>query len=78
MWQPIESAPKDRAILLWFPDGDLACRGAWECIEGGHEDGTGSKWAWLIPDDLSEQNDGVVWDDSSQPTLWTEIPTATV
>lgn len=74
MWQPIQIAPRDRPILLWFPDAELACKATWEIIEGGDEDGAGSKWAWIIADDLSEQHDGVVWADSSQPTLWTELP----
>lgn len=74
MWQPIASAPKDREVLLWFPDGPFACPAKWECIQGGDEDGDGGSYAWIIADDLSEQHDGVVWSESSQPTLWTEIP----
>lgn len=74
MWHPIETAPKDREVLLWFPDVPVACPGKWSIIEGGDEDGTGSSWAWVIADDFSEQHDGVVWEDSAQPTLWTEIP----
>jgi hypothetical protein len=74
MWQPIETAPKDRPVLLWFPDGPFACPAERGCIEGGDEDGTGSVWAWIIADELSEQHDGIVWDDHIQPTLWTDIP----
>jgi hypothetical protein len=59
---------------LWFPEGPFACVAEWECIEGGDEDGTGSKWAWIIPEDFSEQQDGVVWDDHIQPTRWIEVP----
>ena len=73
-WKPIETAPKDGPILLWFPDGEFACKAQWEIIEGGDEDGTGSSWAWMIADELSEQHDGVVWDDSSQPTMWQPLP----
>ena len=74
MWQPIATAPMDRAILLWFPDGKFACPAIWECIAGGEEDGTHSQWEWIIADDLSEQDDGIVWDESQQPSLWTEVP----
>lgn len=74
MWQPIETAPKDRAVLLWFPAGPFACPGVWSIISGGDEDGTGSEWAWVIADDLSEHHDGVVWADSPHPTLWAEVP----
>ncbi len=76
MWNPIATAPKDRIILLWFPDGDFACRATWEKIEGGDEDGTGAQWAWIVPDDFSEQHDGIVWSESAQPTLWAEFPPA--
>lgn len=75
MWQPIATAPKDREISLWFPDVPAACPAKWECITGGDEDGTGSEWAWIIPEDFSEQHDSVAWEESAQPTLWTELPT---
>ena len=74
MWSPIASAPKDRLILLWFPDGPFACPATWEVVEDGNDDGTGYVCAWMIADELSEQHDGVVWQDSAQPTLWTECP----
>lgn len=74
MWQPIATAPRDRAVLLWFPDGPFACPATWERVEGGDEDGNGGSSAWMIADELSEQHDGVVWEESAQPTLWTEIP----
>ena len=74
MWQTMETAPRDREVLLWFPDGPFACPAKWELIEGGNDDGEGNQWGWIIADDLSEQHDGVVWEDSHQPALWTEIP----
>ena len=69
LWNPIETAPKDRPILLWFPDGQFACSATWQAVEDGY--------AWIVADELSEQHDGVVWAESAQPTLWTEIPKET-
>jgi hypothetical protein len=64
MWKPIDKAtPKDRPILLWFPDAELACKAEWK-------DRAGSTWACMIADSLSEQYDGVVWANA----LWTEMP----
>ena len=70
MWNPIKTAPKDRAILLWFPDGPFACPAEWACIGKDDRD----FWAWVIADELSEHEDGIVWAESAQPTLWTELP----
>ena len=74
MWHPIETAPKDRPVLLWFPSGLFACPAEWSCLQGGNEDGSGGVWGWFIANEFSEQDDGVVWDDSPQPTLWAELP----
>ena len=47
-------------------------QGGWSCLGGGKD--YGDLWAWLIADDLSDQQDGVVWGESPQPTLWAELP----
>ena len=71
----MDSAPKDRPVVLWFPFMDMAAVCEWKCIEGGEEDGTGSVWAWVFDrDELSSEGDGIVWDISPQPSLWMDVP----
>lgn len=75
MWKSIETAPKDRSVLLWFPDVPLVCIGTFACLEDGNEDGSGAVWAWVIPEGLGERKDGIVWEwDRIQPTMWMYIP----
>ena len=74
-WQPIETAPHHKKILLWWPDATSAPLASWQCLEGGDEDGTGWVFAWCMEDDnLSEHGDGWIYADSHQPTHWMPLP----
>lgn len=70
-WQPIETAPKDRRILLWFPrelfnDMHVIC-GNWYADEYS----LSPRPHW--DHDLSRLY-GKVMTRSNQPTHWAEIP----
>lgn len=69
-WQPIETAPKDRRILLWIPDGPWSC-----CSIGEWDDDRyalkKSRPYWRSTE---ERTQGIRWMRDRQPTHWAELP----
>lgn len=66
-WQPIETAPKDRALLLWLPMGRTVM-GHWDTQ--GHHSKPRPYW------DTAENVFGVLWARENQPTHWMPLPSA--
>lgn len=71
--KPIEDAPRDGTpVYLIIPGLDFAPIARWKLFEGGDEiTGEGNVFCWVYEDDnLSSDGDGVVYEDSQQPTYW--------
>ena len=66
-WKPIETAPKDEAVLILIPrlDGWLVEIGKWHLYENEEEGGY-----WGCP--------SAVWQEYERPHYWTELPTLPV
>lgn len=60
-WLPIDTAPKDREVLLWFPQRHEAHYGQWN-TESYHR-------AWAIV-----SIHGARHIKATQPTHWAELP----
>lgn len=61
-WQPIETAPKDRPILVYTPDSqDLTGK-----VQAAIHAKVANGYSWFIGHRFGF--------DCSKPTLWTEIP----
>jgi hypothetical protein len=70
-WQPIETAPKDRPVLLWRSDADVTEGGA---ISIGVMGATG-KWAAMTDGDLIDEiKSGSTWTYIDGPTHWMPLP----
>ncbi len=77
MWNDIETAPKDRQILIYKPGWRYAVVAEWSERDGDE----GSFWGWEFADALlciGVDNGFLGWDedidDGNMPTLWAEIP----
>lgn len=68
-WQPIETAPKDRTVMLWVPDGvwSRATFGEWDDEKYARK----PKPYWNT--ELRRWR-GVIWQRAHQPTHWAPIP----
>jgi hypothetical protein len=69
-WQPIETAPKDGVLLLWFPDMAIWIAGPWRGI-----------WSnlceeWVIHTPYSAGEKAIVASALPQPTHWMPLPAA--
>jgi hypothetical protein len=61
-WQPIETAPKDRPILIW--DGENMISAEWGL--------RANEWTWqLVEGEI--QGDSALW---TAPTHWMPLPDA--
>ena len=70
-WKPIETAPKDRRILMWFPQFDVVISGCWDTIPGERD---GPHIYYEDFDDWCVDNDYIILDDPSiYPTHWAEF-----
>jgi hypothetical protein len=63
-WQPIETAPKDRSVLLWQPSRGV-CRAIWTTCD--------SKWS-VEQDDFSWGEDDEKVRIAESPTHWMDLP----
>lgn len=69
-WRPIDTAPKDRVVLLWFPEIYGWAAGPWR----GCWSWTGECWAIHTPIKLGERM--VVATGLPPPTHWAPLPEA--
>ena len=68
VWQPIETAPKDRRILL-MRDGNRICIGRY-CPDRGALN--------VLPEYWTDEGYGVTWARNHPPTHWMPLPDAPV
>ena len=69
-WQPMETAPKDRPILLWGKSS-----GYWWRLSGGEMMCLPAKWdigEWEVVGDAMDGNDGTLC--VLNPVAWMELP----
>jgi hypothetical protein len=86
-WQPMETAPKDREILLYFPASKMALPAKWEQVGWASdtdyvfapEEEDFRCYAWLLSETCKYYGYGdcIVYpydEECEQPTAWMEIP----
>ena len=67
MWQPIETAPKGEAVLVWAEAGnDNFAWGVWPAMLVDNDDGHSPPF-WQV---FCREGRSIFWGDAVQPTHW--------